>query len=204
MGKIRRWPSIAARAAGLAGLVALVSCSSAPEVLPPYKSAAYQGPHYKLGKPYRINGRWYQPEFVSHYQAVGVASWYGRRFHGRPTANGEVYDMHALTAAHPTLPLPSLVRVTHLQNGRSLVLRVNDRGPFVKNREIDLSQGAARALGFERQGLARVHVAWLGLARLEDAIVALDQPLRNWDDTATIVLADNEICAPVPRYVWVC
>jgi len=98
-----------------------------------------------------------------------VASWYGEPFHGQHTANGEVYDMEALTAAHPTLPLPSIVQVTNLANGYTLLLRVNDRGPFVDDRLIDLSQAAARALGFERQGLAQVHVTYLGLAQLDDA-----------------------------------
>ena len=98
-----------------------------------------------------------------------MASWYGESYHGRLTANGEIYDMHALTAAHPTLQLPSVVRVTNLENGRSLVLRVNDRGPFVKDRLIDLSFAAARELGFERQGLAQVQVRYLGLARLDEA-----------------------------------
>jgi rare lipoprotein A len=125
-------------------------------------------PHFKVGQPYKINGTWYHPQFVTHYEATGVASWYGEDYHGGYTANGEVYDMEALPAAHPTLPLPSLVQVTNLANGRTLVLRVNDRGPFVDDRLIDLSQAAARALGFERQGLAQVQVVYLGLARLDD------------------------------------
>lgn len=127
-------------------------------------------PHYKIGSPYQINGQWYYPQQVTTYEAQGVASWYGEPFHGQLTANGEIYDMWRMTAAHPTLPLPSVVRVTNLYNGRSLLVRVNDRGPFVKDRLIDLSKGAARALGFELQGLAHVHVAYLGPARLEDAI----------------------------------
>ncbi|HEX5078231.1 MAG TPA: septal ring lytic transglycosylase RlpA family protein [Geminicoccaceae bacterium] len=126
-------------------------------------------PHYKIGEPYRINGTLYRPQFVNEYEATGIASWYGEAYDGRYTANGEVYDMEALTAAHPTLPLPSIVQVTNLANGRSLVLRVNDRGPFVDGRLIDLSQAAARELGFEDQGLARVHVTYMGLARLDDA-----------------------------------
>jgi rare lipoprotein A len=120
--------------------------------------------HYKLGKPYRIKGRWYRPEFDPGYDRVGTASWYGQDFHGLPTANGEVFDKNRITAAHPTLPLPSLVRVTNLENGRSLELRVNDRGPFINNRLIDLSQAAARKLGFEGQGLADVRVQFLKLA----------------------------------------
>ncbi|HEX5796693.1 MAG TPA: septal ring lytic transglycosylase RlpA family protein, partial [Geminicoccaceae bacterium] len=105
---------------------------------------------------------------MTYYEATGTASWYGARHHGRPTANGETYDMHALTAAHPTLQLPSVVRVTNLANGRSLRLRVNDRGPFDHDRLITLSQAAARALGFEEQGLAEVHIIYLGMARLDE------------------------------------
>jgi peptidoglycan lytic transglycosylase len=119
---------------------------------------------YKLGAPYQIAGRWYYPEFDPNYDKVGIASWYGREFHGHATANGETFDRHELTAAHPTLPLPSIVRVTNLANQRQLELRVNDRGPFVGERLIDLSQEAARELGFERQGIARVRIQFVGLA----------------------------------------
>ncbi len=122
---------------------------------------------YKLGKPYKIAGRWYQPVFDPEYDEVGVASWYGRQFHGRRTANGETFDLDELTAAHPTLPLPSIVRVTNLANNRQIEVRVNDRGPFAKGRIIDLSQEAARRLGFERQGTARVRVQFLRLADAE-------------------------------------
>ncbi|TVR80769.1 MAG: septal ring lytic transglycosylase RlpA family protein [Rhodospirillales bacterium] len=117
---------------------------------------------YKVGKPYQINGVWYYPREDFGYAEVGVASWYGRKFHGRTTANGETYDMNELTAAHPTLPMPSLVRVTNLENGRSLKLRVNDRGPFVGGRIIDVSRRASQLLGFEQQGTARVKVEILG------------------------------------------
>ena len=126
------------------------------------------GPHFKVGQPYQINGQWYYPRFVTEYEAAGIASWYGESYHGRQTANGEIYDMYALTAAHPTLQLPSVVEVVNLENGRSLTLRVNDRGPFVDDRLIDLSLAAARELGFERQGLAQVQVRYLGLARLDE------------------------------------
>jgi len=143
---------------GLAYLLLLAGCGGAPE----------PQPHYKIGAPYKINGTWYEPQFVTQYEATGVASWYGEPFHGQHTANGEVYDMEALTAAHPTLPLPSIVQVTNLANGRTLILRVNDRGPFVANRLIDLSQAAARELGFERRGLVEVQVTYLGLAQLDD------------------------------------
>lgn len=130
-------------------------------------------PHFKIGSPYEVNGQWYYPQAVSRYAAVGVASWYGEDFHGQLTANGELYDMNRLTAAHPTLPLPSVVQVTNLENGRRLMVRVNDRGPFVRGRLIDLSQAAARSLGFERQGLARVRVDYLGPASLQDATVRI-------------------------------
>jgi rare lipoprotein A len=120
-------------------------------------------PHYKVGAPYSINGVTYRPREDLSYSRTGIASYYGgeRRggdFHGRPTANGEVYDMYGLTAAHPTLPMPSVVSVTNLENGRSLKLRVNDRGPFHDGRLIDVSRRAARELGFERKGTARVRV----------------------------------------------
>ena len=113
---------------------------------------------YKIGNPYTVNGVTYHPKIDPGYDQVGIASWYGPQFHGRYTANGEKFDMNKLTAAHRTLPMPSYVRVTNLQNGRSLVLRVNDRGPFAKNRIIDVSRRAAQLLGFERSGTARVRV----------------------------------------------
>jgi rare lipoprotein A len=127
-------------------------------------SSSSQRGVYKLGQPYQIDGRWYYPEYDPHYDRVGTASWYGEQFHGRATANGERFDRKSVSAAHPTLPLPSMVRVVNLANHRELVVRVNDRGPFVADRLIDLSQEAARQLGFERQGLARVRVQFVSLA----------------------------------------
>jgi rare lipoprotein A len=124
------------------------------------------GGRYKVGLPYTIKGKTYTPKEVSHYDQIGVASWYGKDFHGRYTANREIYDMEALTAAHTTLPLPSYVRVTNLNNGRSLVLRVNDRGPYAHNRLIDLSWAAASLLQMERSGTGRVRVQYLGRAPL--------------------------------------
>lgn len=121
-------------------------------------TASAQSPQYAAGAPYRIKGRVYVPRTNPGYDRVGVASWYGRAFHGRRTANGERFDMHALTAAHPTLPLATLVRVTNLDNGRSIAVRINDRGPFAGGRIIDLSRAGARALGFEARGTARVRV----------------------------------------------
>ena len=117
---------------------------------------------YKVGKPYRVEGQWYYPKVDYAYHERGLASWYGPNFHGKPTANGETFDMRKVSAAHKTLPLPSIVRVTNLENGRSLVLRVNDRGPFVRGRIIDLSQRAAELLGFAEQGTAKVDVRVLG------------------------------------------
>lgn len=118
----------------------------------------------RVGPPYEANGRWYVPTPEPGYSQTGVASWYGPQFHGQRTASGEVFDQDALTAAHPTLPIPSLVQVTNLENGREVILRVNDRGPFVGERLIDLSRGAAEVLGFEQAGHARVHVRYLGPA----------------------------------------
>ena len=119
-----------------------------------------------VGKPYRIAGRWYVPHRDPAYNRTGIASWYGIDFHGRTTANGEIYDINRMTAAHTTLPLPSYVQVTNLENGRSMTLRVNDRGPFVDNRIIDVSARAAAALGFKHAGLARVRVRYLAPAPL--------------------------------------
>ncbi|MDX8405141.1 MAG: septal ring lytic transglycosylase RlpA family protein [Mariprofundus sp.] len=121
-----------------------------------------RGGFKKVGKPYQIAGRWYTPSHLATgYDQTGTASWYGRDFHGKYTANGEMYDMHTLSAAHKTLPLPTLVRVTNLDNGRSIIVRVNDRGPFVKNRLIDLSYAAARELAYDIRGTARVRVQTL-------------------------------------------
>jgi rare lipoprotein A len=113
---------------------------------------------YKVGKPYQINGQWYYPAEDYEYVETGIASWYGPKFHGKPTANGEVFDQNLITAAHRTLPLPSAVRVTNLENGRAIQLRVNDRGPFARGRIIDLSRRSAQLLGFEENGTAKVRV----------------------------------------------
>ncbi|QEE12217.1 septal ring lytic transglycosylase RlpA family protein [Bartonella krasnovii] len=117
-----------------------------------------------VGKPYQIKGKWYYPEHDPTYARVGEASWYGSDFHGRLTANGEIYDMNLLTAAHPTMPLPSYARVTNLKNGSSLIVRVNDRGPFMKDRIIDLSKQAATILGYVDRGVADVKVEYIAEA----------------------------------------
>jgi len=135
------------------------------------------GGHYKTGKPYKVAGQWYYPlATAAGYDETGVASWYGRDFHGKATANGERYNMHAMSAAHKTLPLPTLVRVTNLENGRSVVVRVNDRGPFVKSRLIDLSYAAATELGFTDKGTAHVRVQTLDVHTPATPVVARSAP----------------------------
>lgn len=111
---------------------------------------------YKIGTPYKIKGRWYHPKEEFRKIETGIASWYGPNFHRKPTANGEIFDQNALTAAHRTLQIPSIVRVTNLDNGRSLILRVNDRGPFSRGRILDVSKRGAELLGFQRAGTARI------------------------------------------------
>ncbi|MGL4396436.1 MAG: septal ring lytic transglycosylase RlpA family protein [Hyphomicrobium sp.] len=124
------------------------------------------GGSYKLGSPYSVAGRWYVPRNEPGYDRQGTGSWYGDDFHGRKTANGELFDMNALTAAHPTLPLPSYAYVTNLENGRTILVRVNDRGPYVGDRMIDLSHTSARALGYDGKGKASVRVRYAGRAPL--------------------------------------
>jgi rare lipoprotein A len=124
------------------------------------------GGTFKLGSPYKVAGRWYVPSEDPGYDKQGIGSWYGDDFHGRKTANGEVFDMTALTAAHPTLPLPSYAYVTNLDTNRTVLVRVNDRGPYVNDRLIDLSHASARALGYEGRGMAHVRVRYAGRAPL--------------------------------------
>jgi rare lipoprotein A len=138
------------------GVLVFVACSSQSYAPPPPTSPGQP-------KPYRVNGRWYQP--ISHargFEQEGVASWYGRDFHGRKTSSGEIYDMYAMTAAHKTLPLGTYVRVRNLNNGKTLDLRINDRGPFARGRIIDLSYAAAKTLGVVGPGTAPVKVTALG------------------------------------------
>ncbi len=125
------------------------------------------GGTYRVGKPYQVAGRTYVPEENVNYDAQGMASWYGDEFHGRQTANGEVFDMNSVSAAHPTLPIPSYVRVTNLRNQKSLIVRVNDRGPYHENRVIDVSVRAAKLLDFHQFGVTRVRVEYVGRAALE-------------------------------------
>ena len=124
------------------------------------------GGRYSVGKPYQVAGQTYVPQENTNYTATGTASWYGEDFHGRQTANGEIFDMQSIAAAHPTLPMPSYVRVTNLVNNRSLVVRVNDRGPYHPGRDLDVSVRAAKLLGFYDQGTTRVRVDYVGRASL--------------------------------------
>ena len=124
------------------------------------------GGRAQVGKPYKVRGRWYVPKEEPGYDKSGQASWYGPNFHGRLTANGEVYDQYALSGAHPTFPLPSYARVTNLKNGQSVVVRVNDRGPYHAGRVIDLSAKAAKLLDYQHKGIARVRVQYIGRAPL--------------------------------------
>lgn len=146
------------------GILILSSCTTGtPELsgMSPEAQARIikdYGGIYKVGNPYKVAGRWYYPKEDYNYKEEGMASWYGEDFNGKRTANGERYNMNTLTAAHRTLPLPSIVKVTNLQNGRSVVLRVNDRGPYVKDRIIDLSKRGAQLLGYMGQGTTRVRV----------------------------------------------
>lgn len=130
-------------------------------------------------RPYQVRGRWYKPQHQPGYNEVGTASWYGQQFHNRKTASGELFDMALTSAAHKTLPLPSIVEVTNLDNGRKAMVRVNDRGPFVEGRIIDLSRAGAEALGFASKGMARVRVRYVGPAPPRDQDRTLRQARGN-------------------------
>jgi len=146
----------------LASAALLAGCTEGKLVVDQAKVITNPGPAkpqpYKIGKPYQVNGVWYYPKADYKYSETGIASWYGPGFHGKRTANGEVYDENGLTAAHKTLPMPAMVRVTNLENGRSIQVRINDRGPFEAGRVIDMTRRGAQLLGFIQQGTARVRV----------------------------------------------
>jgi rare lipoprotein A (peptidoglycan hydrolase) len=148
------------------------------------------GGRYQLGTPYRIGGRLFRPRKIPDYDKIGIASWYGHRFHRRMTANGEWFDMEYFTAAHPTMPLPSYARVINLENGKEMVVRVNDRGPFVGSRLIDLSKKTAEMLEFRAQGVAKVRVQYIGPAPLDDNgrhLAAMNLELRRGTPLADII-----------------
>jgi len=147
----------------LAGCLLLNGCGTeqkpSPDTYQVKEGAAPTAPGgYKVGKPYQIMGVWYYPSEDYSYDETGIASWYGPDFHGKYTANGDVFDQNGISAAHRTLPMPSVVRVTNLENGRSIEVKVNDRGPFAHGRILDLSKHAAELLGMDLQGTARVRV----------------------------------------------
>jgi rare lipoprotein A len=166
--------------------------SSSPRVVALGDPVPRGGGTYRVGKPYTVAGRVYVPEEDPNYRAEGMASWYGDDFHGRLTANGEVFDMTSLTAAHPTLPIPSYVRVTNIRNGKSLIVRVNDRGPYHGNRLIDVSNKAAELLEFKDNGVARVRVEYVGRA-----------PLEGSDDRQLVATLRTGVPAPTPSSVRV-
>ena len=200
-GVIGRFARLAAVAAG--GL-ALANCSgglsskldprygvsASARVVEPGQPVPKGGGVYRVGKPYVVAGRVYVPEADPHYSAVGLASWYGDDFHGRYTANGEIFDENSISAAHPTLPLPSYVRVTNLANRKSIIVRVNDRGPYAKGRLIDLSVKTAQLLGFYGHGIAKVKVDYVGKA-----------PLAGSDDRKLMATLRDDAPAEAPVMV---
>jgi rare lipoprotein A len=161
--------------------------AASPRVIDPGEPVPKGGGTYRVGTPYAVRGRFYVPQYDPHYKAVGLASWYGDDFYGRYTANGEIFDTNSISAAHPTMPLPSYARVTNLANGRSLIVRVNDRGPYAGNRIIDLSMRAAKLLGFYDRGTAMVRVEYVGRA-----------PLRGSDDAVLAATLRQNGPAPLP------
>ncbi|MBP2294743.1 septal ring lytic transglycosylase RlpA family protein [Azospirillum rugosum] len=172
----------------LLGALSLAACASKP---PSPSSGLPKSGIYKVGKPYQVAGVWYYPSEDFSYDETGIASWYGPGFHEKITANGEQYDQNELTAAHKTLPMPSLVRVTNLDNGRSIVVRVNDRGPYANGRIIDMSRRGAQLLGFDGVGTAKVRVQIL--AEESRAIAAAAR-----QGTPATILAETDGPAPKP------
>jgi rare lipoprotein A len=159
----------------LVGLVA-TACTPGRHVPPTVANGSSAVPTgksgYKVGSPYQIDGVWYYPGEDFSYDETGIGSWYGEAFHGKSTANGEFFDLNAVTAAHRTLPLPTIVEVTNLENGRTIQARVNDRGPYARGRIIDLSRRSAQLLGFEQQGTAKVRVRILVPESIQAASIA--------------------------------
>jgi rare lipoprotein A len=164
--------------------------AASPRAVEPGEPVPKGGGTHLLGSAYVVGGRMYVPHYDPHYKSVGLASWYGEDFYGRYTANGEVFDLNAISAAHPTMPLPSYARVTNLANGRSLIVRVNDRGPYVSDRIIDVSVRAAKLLGFYGQGTAPVKVEYVAPA-----------PLRGSDDQVLAATLREDGPAPPPSTV---
>jgi rare lipoprotein A len=199
IGSARRRPLFAAIGTSVAAAVLLAGCSGAdlfpgneffsessmgvkasPRVTTS-RNVPKGGGRYVVGQPYTVAGNRFVPREQPDLDVTGRASWYGPAFHGRLTANGEVFDMYALSGAHPTLPLPSYVRVTNTDTGATTIVRINDRGPFSYSRTIDLSRRAAEVLGFQQQGTANVRVQYIGPAPL------------NGDDTKFLVASINQL-----------
>jgi rare lipoprotein A len=177
MGRIRGKHLRTHRLLAIALPAALAAaCSTPHQETAPIVSIPSNAGIYKIGTPYQIDGTWYYPREQPDYDETGIASWYGPTFHGKHTANGETFDSGALTAAHRTLPMPVNVRVTNLDNGRSIVLRVNDRGPYARGRIIDVSARAAQLLGFYGIGTAKVRVTYVSQAPLPNGTMPSETP----------------------------
>jgi rare lipoprotein A len=193
-----------------AGCLALANCSgglgkvdpkygvsASARVVDPGEPVPKGGGVYRVGKPYTVAGHEYVPQEDITYSAVGMASWYGDDFHGRYTANGEIFDMNAISAAHKTLPLPSYVRVTNMANHKSIVVRVNDRGPYAGDRVIDLSVKTAKLLGFYGHGVAKVKVEYVGRAPLQGSDDSkLMATLREGLPAPSLMVASNKSFVP--------
>lgn len=194
-------------------VLGVAACASEPPPAPPPEDHTVQLPPsagvYKVGDPYQIDNVWYYPREQPDYDETGIASWYGPTFYGHKTANGEMYDGEALTAAHRTLPMPVNVRVTNLENGKSLIVRVNDRGPYARGRIIDLSKRAAELLDVVQTGTARVRVTYIGRADLgpgaapapetppEIASALPAAPSAKVDSSALAILPGAAVAPPV-------
>jgi len=151
-------------------LVFIVSgCSSFQSGMQSSKNP-FSGGIYKIGDPYTVEGKMFFPKEDFSYREIGIASWYGEKFHKKKTANGEIFNMNLLTGAHRTIQLPSLVKVTNISNKKSVILRINDRGPFAKDRIIDVSKKSAKILGFQKNGTAKVIVEYYGKANVYDSL----------------------------------
>ena len=154
----------------------------------------FGGGRYQLGKPYQVAGRWFTPHEQPGYDQTGLSSWYGEAFHRRMTSNGEWFDMATLTAAHPTLPLPSSAKVTNLENGRTVIVRITDRGPFVGTRVLDVSKRTAEVLGYKQQGIGKIRVQYIGPAPLKDSgkhILAMNRELKRGTPLRQMIAAAN-------------
>jgi rare lipoprotein A len=166
-----------------------------PEIVPAFE------PYNKwTSRPYKVLGKHYTPITTGlGFEQEGKASWYGQKFHGHKTANGEIFDMFALTAAHKTLPLPSFIKVSNLDNGKSAIVRVNDRGPFHGNRVLDLSYGAAKKLGYHKHGVARVKIEVIHVDENGDIRLGKNPDLFSYNEGELI--ANTPMIQPKPAQI---